>query len=254
MELDLKGKRVLITGSSSGIGLGIAKKFLEEGCSVAINGRDLDSLKRAALEFGGKNIVLVAGDVSNPSEASHVVSQAIELLGGSLDVLICNVGSGTSVHPGEETFNEWQRVFAANLWSATNTIEAAKHALITSRGSIVCISSICGIEVVPSAPITYSAAKSALNAYVRGIARPLGKYGVRINAVAPGNILHDGSVWSKKISTNPEATMSIIEREVALAVLGEAKDVANWTAWLASPKCNFVTGGIYAVDGGQLRS
>jgi 3-oxoacyl-[acyl-carrier protein] reductase len=72
------------------------------------------------------------------------------------------------VPPGEENHEEWQRVFAVNLWSATNIVEVASNALAASKGSIVCISSICGQEVVPGAPIAYSVAKVALNAYVRG--------------------------------------------------------------------------------------
>ena len=175
-------------------------------------------------------------------------------LGGRLDILVCNVGSGGSVPPGHETAAEWHRVFGLNLWSATNAIEAAKDALCGSRGAIVCISSICGVEVVPGAPVTYSAAKAALNAYVRGIARPFGKDQVRINAIAPGNILFDGSVWDRKARENPMAMAQMLERDVALARLGDLQSIADWAAWLASPRCNFVTGQIYVVDGGQVRT
>lgn len=254
MQLDLVGKTALISGSSKGIGLGIAKKLLDEGCRIALSGRNLEHLDWAASELGSQNISKIVGDVSNPDDATKVVEQAIQSLGGCLDILVCNVGSGKSVPPGQESFNEWQQVFATNLWSATNMVEAAKSYLITSKGSIVCVSSICGVEVVPHAPVTYSAAKAALNAYVRGIARPLGKQKVRINAVAPGNILFDGSVWAQKLLDKPEAVASMLEQEVALSAFGGVQDIADWVAWLASPRCNFVTGGIYVVDGGQIRS
>ncbi len=169
-------------------------------------------------------------------------------------MLVCNVGSGASVCPGEEAFDEWQRVFALNLWSATNMVEAARAALAASRGAIVCVSSICGMEVVPDAPVTYSAAKAALNAYVRGIARPLGKLGVRITAVAPGNILFEGSVWSRQLTEDANAVHAMLERDVALASLGTPAEVADLVAWLASPRAGFATGGVYVLDGGQVRS
>jgi NAD(P)-dependent dehydrogenase (short-subunit alcohol dehydrogenase family) len=158
------------------------------------------------------------------------------------------------VPSGEETLEEWQRVFALNLWSTTNSVEAAREALAASKGTIVCVSSICGLEVIPGAPVTYSAAKAALHAYVRGIARPLGREGVRINAVAPGNILFDGSVWSRKLADDPQAVKAMLDKEVALGRLGTPHDVAGLVVYLASPRAGFATGGIWTLDGGQTRS
>ena len=119
---------------------------------------------------------------------------------------------------------------------------------------IVCVSSICGLEVVPGAPVTYSSAKAALHAYVRGISRPLGKMGVRINAVAPGNILFDGSVWSRKLAEDAGAVRNMLEYDVSLARLGTPRDVAELVAYLASPRASFATGGVWTLDGGQVHS
>jgi 3-oxoacyl-[acyl-carrier protein] reductase len=199
VELQLQGKSVLVTGSSKGIGRAIAEAFLAEGAEVAFNGRDADELERVvAAQTGGKAIA-VSGDVSKPDLARGAVERMLAAF-GKLDVLVCNVGSGRSVPPGAETHGEWLRVFELNLWSATNMVEAGRYALATSGGAIVCISSVCGQELVRGAPLTYSAAKAALNAYVRGISRPLGKDGVRINAIAPGNILFEGSAWQRKLN------------------------------------------------------
>ena len=253
MQLQLQGKSVLVTGSSRGIGRAIAEGFLAEGAEVAFNGRFADDLDRAvAAQIGGKAIA-VCGDVSQPDQARGVVERVLAAF-GNLDVLVCNVGSGRSVPPGAETHEEWLRVFELNLWSATNMVEAGRHALAASRGAIVCISSVCGQELVPGAPLTYSAAKAALNAYVRGIARPLGKDGVRINAVAPGNILFDGSLWKRKLNEDAAAVEEMLTRDVALAKLGTPQDVSNLALWLASSAASFCTGSIFVADGGQIHS
>lgn len=251
MQLNLAGKAALVTGSSRGVGAMIARRLLDEGCRVALNGLNPDALKAIARELGCP--VAVVGDVSKPDSASKVVQEAVDAL-GKLDILVCNVGSGRSVPAGTETFDEWQRIFSLNLWSATNIIEAARPALEESHGSIVCISSICGLEFIPGAPLTYSVAKAALHAYVRGLARPLGVQHIRINAIALGNMMFKDSVWEKKMDDNSAEVEQMLAREVALARLGRPEEAANLVAYLASEQAAFATGGIWRLDGGQART
>ena len=250
MELELSGRRALVTGSSRGIGRAIAELLYAEGCQVVLNGRTVEDLEKARDDMPGA--MAVAGDVTREDDAQRVVDESVAAL-GVLDILVCNVGSGRSVPPGDETYAEWRRIFEVNLWSTTNTVEAARKVL-ASGAVIICVSSICGIEVVPGAPDTYSAAKAALNAYVRGMARPLGKHGIRIHAVAPGNILFDDSTWSQKLSEDAGLVEDMLEREVALSRLGTAREVAELVAYLASPRASFATGCVWPLDGGQLRS
>lgn len=251
MDLKLKNKKVFVSGSSKGIGLTIAKTFLEEGAQVVINSRNKNELNATANLF--KKCNSVTGDVSNPEEAALVIKKTSEILGG-IDIIVCNVGSGSSVVPGNENYNEWQRVFAINFFSTTNLIESARHHLKKSQGSIICISSICGNETIHGAPVTYSVAKAALNSYVKSISIPLGLDGIRINSVSPGNINFKGSTWEKKLVEAPKLVEEMLINNVPLNKLGSPSDVANMVVWLASDVANFVTGTVLTTDGGQTRA
>ena len=250
MDLKLKGKNALITGSSRGIGYAIATLLHKEGCNVTINGRNDETLKKTITTFN-ERIHSCAADVTRVDDCNTLIKETISKW-GSIDILVCNVGSGTSVKPGDENFEEWQRVFLNNFYSAVNVIEAAKDELSKSGGSIVCISSIAGIES-SGAPVTYSVAKSALNAYVKNISKPLAKLGIRINAVVPGNIIFEGSVWTKKLSENPQDVEKMLKNKVAMQRFGKPQEIANFVAFLCSEKSSFATGSLFVVDGGQSR-
>ena len=250
MDLKLKNKTALITGSSKGIGKAIAKALYDEECNVILNGRNLTNLKSAAKTLG-KNVDYFVADVTKPKSCNSLINNIMKHH-GKLDILICNVGSGKSVPPGKENSSEWEKMFEINLSSATNIISAAQKILTESNGTIVCISSIAGLEAT-GAPIAYSSAKAALNAYVHEIARPLAQNGIRINAVALGNIIFKGSVWEKKLRKNPRSVKKML-KDVPLHRLGKPNEVASIVTFLASPLASFITGSIYVVDGGQIKS
>ncbi len=250
MNFDLEGKTALITGSSSGIGLAIAGVLADEGCRVALNGRDSAALDAASSSVAGS--ISCVGDVCDPQQASEIVASAATKL-GSLDILVCNVGSGRSVPPGKETPDAWQQAFAENLWSTTNCVEAARGRLAKSHGVILCISSICGSEVIDGAPVTYSAAKAALNAYVRGVSRPLAEDGVRINAIALGNVLFEGSSWESRRDDDPSGVAAMLDAQVPLGRFGTINEAASLASYLVSPSASFATGAIWTLDGGQAR-
>ncbi|WP_368507571.1 SDR family NAD(P)-dependent oxidoreductase [Bradyrhizobium lupini] len=253
MKLELDDRVALVTGASRGIGLAIATTLAAEGANVALAARGADALNAARTDVGGRGSIHVA-DVTDPAAAATLV-QDVEKQWGRLDILVCNVGSGASVPPGKETAAEWSRVMDINLFAATNMIEAARPLMARGSGdrAIVCISSIAGMAAL-GAPVTYYAAKAALNATVRGLARPLALEGIRINAVAPGNILSPDGTWARKIAENKQAVDDMLQREVALGRLGSPGEIADVVAFLASPRGGFITGSVIVADGGQLRS
>jgi 3-oxoacyl-[acyl-carrier protein] reductase len=253
MKLELEGRVALVSGASRGIGLAIAKALAVEGARIGLAARGLDSLKAAAQEIGGETSIH-AVDVADPVAAMALVRE-VEQRWGQIDVLICNAGNGASVPPGAETAVEWRRVLDLNLFAATNMIEAARPVMSRGNGdrAIVCISSICGLAAL-GAPVTYSAAKAALNATVRGLARPLALEGIRVNAVAPGNVLFEGGAWARRIADNKAAVDHMLSREVSLRRMGKPEEIADVVAFLASPRAAFITGSVIVADGGQLRA
>ena len=245
-------KKVLITGSSSGLGFEMAKYFGGLGAKVILNGIDRQKLIASSEQVAGSDFFPC--DVSSEGAMQELYMRIKERY-GSIDFLICNVGSGKSVPPGDETIAEWRRVFDLNFWSSLNTIYGLADLLKPDRNSsVLCISSICGLERIPGAPIAYSVAKSALNAFVQAYAPVLAARGVRINGIIPGNLMFSGSTWEKKILRDPSGVERMLSEEVPLGKFGTSVDIARLAEFLGSDRADFVTGSLWRVDGGQVRS
>lgn len=262
MDLELSGQVIVVTGSFRGIGQGIAAAFLKEGARVVLTGRDDAELGRVAAGFqqryGSRQVLSFAGDLLQEA-ALESLSRFIEAQAAGLDHLICNIGTGRSVPPLQEDEAEWSRLLEINLYAATRSVRILLPLLeqrVSQPGSspsIIFISSICGVEAL-GCPVAYAAAKSALISYAKNIARPLGRRGIRVNLVSPGNVLFPGSTWEDKLARNRAMVDEMLEREVPLQRLGTVEEVAEVVAFLASRRAGFIHGANLVVDGGQTRS
>ena len=244
----LKKKNIIVTGSSRGLGLAIAKELIAQNHKVVLNGRNQQPFLK--LKQRNKNINYIIGDFSNPTQSDKLIKNACKIL-GRIDVLICNIGESKSCLPNHEHYNEWKKMFHQNFFSASNAVESSKKNLIKSKGSIIFISSICGNEFIKGAPITYSTAKAALNFYAKSLSHYLGQRGVNVNLISPGNLLFKGSTWENKIKKNKNKVKKLIKETVPTNVFGTVDDITRLVNYLVSSKSKFINGSIFTVDGGQ---
>jgi len=255
MDLALAGRHAFVAGASRGIGLAIAHAFAAEGAVVTITGRNPESLEHAQrqLAAAGATAHALRADMCDPAQVRAALDQA-EDLAGPPTAVVGNLGSGTSL-PGVVIPEEhWLAVLRTNLLGATAlATEALPRLERVTGGSLTFISSIAGVEAI-GAPIAYAAAKAALNQAVKGYARQMGAKGVRVNAVAPGNVLFPGGSWETKLRDRPEFCAELLRTEVPLQRFGTPDEIAAAVVFLASEKASFCTGTIMVVDGGQTRS
>ena len=251
MDLELINKNVLVIGSSKGIGLSIAQKFLEEGANVNLLARNINKkLKLNLFNLYNEKVFFHKGDATNTESLIEVSNQIIKRL-KKIDIVVANVGNGKSSLDKLQTENEWEESWDVNFKSALNSANVFLP-LITASGSFVFISSIAGEEYL-GAPNSYSVAKSAINTMMKSLSHKFGSR-VRINSISPGNVLFENSRWEEKMNESPEEVMKMIIEKVPLKRFGTPEDIANLVVFISSSKASFITGTSINIDGGQTIS
>lgn len=255
MDLGLKNTCAFITGSSRGIGLAIAEAFLAEGAKVAISARNAATLETARLQLEKRYpacVLAINGDMTNAGAVADAIRRT-ETHFGPVSSYVANVGTGR-VKPGwDVSTDDWQQALQLNLMGGMSLVAGAMpHLQKQKSGSITFISSIAGTEAL-GAPLTYGAAKAALTHASKGLAKLAGQSGIRVNVVAPGNVLFPGGTWDQKLRENRAQVDAMINSEVPLRRFGSPEEIANCVVFLASPRAAFVTGACWIVDGGQTR-
>ncbi|WP_416149030.1 SDR family NAD(P)-dependent oxidoreductase [Salipaludibacillus sp. HK11] len=250
MDLQLKGKKVLVTGGSKGIGKGIAKAFLEEKANVGIVARGKDDLNKAKLDLPG--VEIFQADLIKEEERTEVFEQFMNTF-GEIDILINNVGGSSGGKTLDTTMAQFEEAMQLNYFSAVQFSQlAAQEMKKKKQGSIINISSIFGRE--SGGKPTYNSAKAAMISFTKSLADELVRDGIRVNGVAPGSILHPTGNWQKRLKETPEKIAKFVEEEIPARRFGSVEEVAEVVVFLASERAKWVIGATLNVDGGQSNS
>jgi len=247
---DLKGKRALITGSSTGIGAAVAREFGRLGVAVAVHGNKNGAAAEAVaaeIRAAGGTAIVVLGDVSKASEAARVVEEAVGGLGG-LDILLNNAGAILD-RVTNAAFDEakYEAVYDLNVRSVLAVTKAAYPHLKAGGGSIINTGSVAGRFGGFGGSAVYASAKAAVHSITRNAAREFAPDGIRVNVVAPGFIItpfHDST---------PQAVKDSAAAQIPMGRLGTAEDCVGAYVFLAARSMSgYITGQIIDVNGGQL--
>lgn len=258
MGNELIGKVAIVTGGASGIGAGIAERFVAEGARVVIADVERDRGADLAAKLGA-DAVFRPADVSDPEQISALVAAAVETFGG-LDVMVNNAGVSSRMHRSflDDDLADFHRVMSVNVLGVmAGTRDAARQMAISGGGSIINVSSIGGIQA-GGGVMTYRASKAAVIMFTKSAAIELAHYDIRVNCIAPGNI-PTTLVATAATEKSPEelarfehAIREQMRADRPLKREGTPADIAEAALYLAGERSRYVTGTVLPVDGGTV--
>ncbi len=247
---DLSGRTALVTGSSRGIGRGLAQGLVEAGCTVVLNGHDAERLEAARAEMAARNgavVHAVAFDVTDPDAVESGIA-AVEEQVGTLDILVNNVGAQHRAALVDFPDQDWYRLLDTNVTSAFLVGRSVARRMVPrGAGKIVNIVSLQS-EVARPGIAPYAATKGALKMLTKGMCADLAPAGIQVNAVGPGYIATE---LTSDLMADPEFDAWVRGRTPA-GRWGVPADLVGPVLFLCSPAADFVTGQILYVDGGVL--
>jgi 3-oxoacyl-[acyl-carrier protein] reductase len=241
---DLTGKRALITGASGGIGGGVAEVLHAAGATVTLSGTREAPLRELAERLGARAHVVTA-NLGDAEAVEALPKAAAEAMGG-VDILVNNAGITRDQLLMRMKDEEWDAIMDTNLKSVYRLSKAVLRGMMKARsGRIISIASVVGVSGNPG-QCNYAAAKAAIIGFSKSLAREVGSRGITVNSVAPGFIDTDMT------RALPEAQRAALVQQIALGRLGEAQDIADAVAFLASEQARYITGQTIHVNGGML--
>jgi gluconate 5-dehydrogenase len=252
VKYNLDGKVAVVTGASAGLGEQFAHGLAESGANLVIAARRIKLLEKVASDLQSQydvRVVPLQVDVKNENEIIHMIDTAVTDL-GTVDILVNNVGMYIVKPLIEQTLEDWHTVIDVNLTSAfLASREAAKTMIPQKSGSIINISSTFGFGATNFPEVGYYTAKGGIIAMTKALAIELGKYNIRVNAIAPGFFPTD---QSKAAFADDNIRTKVIEPRTALPMFAENPWIRGAVCFLASEDAKYITGHTLAVDGGWL--
>jgi 2-deoxy-D-gluconate 3-dehydrogenase len=247
-QFSLKGKVALVTGSSRGLGEGIARALAQAGANVAVHGsRSVPAAVVARMEKLGVQALGLAGDVSKPEVCASLVKQVVAHF-GAIDILVNNAGTIRRAPALDHSDEDWQTVIDTNLSSVFHLSKAAgRHMVPRGSGKIINIASLLTFQGGITVP-SYAAAKGGVGQLTKAFANEWAAKGVNVNAIAPGYMETDNT---EALRANPERSRQILER-IPAGRWGTPDDLAGAAVFLASSASDYVNGHVLVVDGGWL--
>lgn len=237
----LQGKTAVITGGGSGIGLGAAKRFIDEGAFVYIFGRRQDVLDTAVAKLG-PSVRAVAGSVTSSADLDRLYT-TVKAERGGLDILFANAGTGSFAPLGEITDDQYDQMFDVNVKGLIFTVQKALP-LMSEGASIILTGSSTGVMGTPQFSI-YSATKAAIRNLARSWALDLRGTGIRVNVLSPGP-----TTTELALEVLGDEGLAAMGASTVLGRMGDPSETAAVAAFLASSDSSFMTGGEVFVDGG----
>jgi NAD(P)-dependent dehydrogenase (short-subunit alcohol dehydrogenase family) len=250
--MKLKGKIAIINGATSGMGKAIAERFVHEGASVILSGRDEQRGKELESNLGknGGNAFFISGDVSLESTNRKLVEEAIGKF-GKLDIVVTNAGKLGLGSVTDISLDEWDETIKTNLYSVFYLSRfAIPEMQKAGKGLILVTSSIAAFKSFPN-HAAYCASKASLIALVKEMALDYGP-AIRVNAICPGPV-DTPLIWdSAKAFENPETIVQQTASNTLMKRLGKPEDVASLALFLVSEEASWITGSAFTIDGGIL--
>lgn len=245
----LQGKIAVITGGNSGIGLATAQRFLEEGATVYITGRDAGRLEQARQQLGGK-VVAIQADAASAAEM-QLVYDRVRADHGKLEILFLNAGVAPVASIEATTEELYDELFAINVKGVFFGVQQALP-LLASGSSVVINSSTVNAKGMPGF-VAYAATKAAVRSFARGMSAELAPQGIRVNCVSPGPI--GTPLWSKTGMTEEQTKLAGegIAKQVPAGRFGTDREIADAVVYLASDESRYVVGADLYVDGGMAQ-
>ncbi len=237
----LENSVAVITGGAAGIGKASVEKFVAEGAKVAI--WDVNETAGKSLENAYPDqTIFIKVDTSDPESVENATKKTLDKF-GTIDVLINNAGITRDATIKKMTYEQWNQVIGINLTGVFNCVKAISPIMIANqRGRIINTSSVVGLYG-NFGQTNYAATKSGVIGMSKTLAKELGKYGITVNAVAPGFIATD------MVRAMPQKVIDMMESKTPLGRLGEPADIANAYTFLASQEASFISGSVLSVDG-----